>query len=210
MDGGRTRGGWKLLTNADEIAPIGGGPQPILRRPHRADASDVLDAFRSNPDMARQGTVTDGAEAERYLGRLLDDDSTHEPWGIALDGRLVGLVCVSVDEANRSGWFWYWMHATSRGKGWMGRAAATVADWALTQRGLERLELGHRVNNPTSGAVARCAGFRKEGTERGKFLINGERIDVDIYGRLRADPFPTFEPISTLTTSVISSSARSG
>lgn len=159
MDGGRTGGGWKLLTNADEIAPIGGGPQPILRRPHRADASDVLDAFRSNPDMARQGTVTDGAEAERYLGRLLDDDSTHEPWGIALDGRL---------------------------------------------------ELGHRVNNPTSGAVARCAGFRKEGTERGKFLINGERIDVDIYGRLRADPFPTFEPISKLTTSVISSSARSG
>lgn len=203
-------GGWKSLTNAEEIAPIGGGPQPILRRPRRADASDVLDAFCSNPDMARQGAVTDIAEAERYLGRLLGDGPAHEPWGIALDGCLVGLVCVSVDEANRSGWFWYWMHATSRGQGLMGRAAATVADWALTQRDLERLELGHRVNNPASGAVARRAGFRKEGTERGKFFINGERIDVDIYGRLRTDPFPTFEPISKLTTSVISSSARPG
>lgn len=96
--------------------------------------------------MARQGPVTDGAEAERHLGRLLD----------------------------------------------------------------YHLELGHRVNNPRSGAVARCAGFRKEGTERRKFLIDGERIDVDIYGRLRTDPFPSFEPISKLTTSVRSSSARSG
>ncbi|MDO5634704.1 MAG: hypothetical protein Q4G34_07520 [Micrococcus sp.] len=27
-------------------------------------------------------------------------------------------------------------------------AAATVADWALSRRGLERLELGHRDNTP--------------------------------------------------------------
>ncbi|NMA78262.1 MAG: GNAT family N-acetyltransferase [Actinomycetales bacterium] len=56
--------------------------------------------------------------------------------------------------------------------------------------GLERLELGHRVNNPASGAVARAAGFVQEGTERGKFLIDGERVDVLTYGRLRSDPGP--------------------
>ena len=75
-----------------------------------------------------------------------------------------------------------------RGRGWTTRAAATVAEWALDHAGLERLELGHRVNNPASGAVARAAGFRKEGTQRGKFLIAGERVDVDTYGRLRTDP----------------------
>ena len=77
----------------------------------------------------------------------------------------------------------------------MSRAAATVANWALHERGLERLELGHRVNNPASGAVARSAGFVKEGTERGKFLIDGQRIDVDTYGRLRSDPAPTVTPL---------------
>ena len=86
------------------------------------------------------------------------------------------------------------MHAGFRGRGWTSRAAATVADWALSDLGLERLEQGHRVNNPASGAVAKAAGFVKEGTARGKFLINGERIDVDTYGRLRSDPWPTYDP----------------
>lgn len=107
----------------------------------------------------------------------------------------VRLVCVTVDEDNRSGWFWYWMTHAARGRGWTSRAAAAVADWALTVRGLERLELGHRVNNPASGAVARCAGFVKEGTERGKFLIDGERIDVDTYGRLKSDRTPSIDPL---------------
>lgn len=105
---------------------------------------------------------------------------------------MVGLVAVSVDEANRSGWVFYWMHAAHRGRGVTARAVATVADWALTEEpegaGLERLELGHRVNNPSSGGVALAAGFVQEGRERGKFLIDGERHDVLNYGRLRSDP----------------------
>jgi len=72
----------------------------------------------------------------------------------------------------------------------MSRAAATVADWALSDGGCERLELGHRVNNPASGGVAAAAGFVWEGTERGKFLIDGERVDVHTYGRLTSDRWP--------------------
>lgn len=68
-----------------------------------------------------------------------------------------------------------------------------MADWALGERGLERLELGHRVNNPASAAVARSAGFVHEGTERAKFLVDGQRIDVLTYGRLVDDPKPTCE-----------------
>lgn len=77
-----------------------------------------------------------------------------------------------------------------RGRGVAARGTATVAHWALGGGGLERLELGHRVNNPESGVVARAAGFVLEGRERGKFLIDGERIDVLTYGRLRSDPDP--------------------
>jgi ribosomal-protein-serine acetyltransferase len=84
---------------------------------------------------------------------------------VAAPGEPVGLVAVTVDRTNLTGWFWYWMSAEARGRGWTSAAAATVADWALTRGGLYRLELGHRVNNPASGAVARKAGFIKEGTE---------------------------------------------
>lgn len=165
-----------------------------LRRLRASDAKDVLVAFQSNPDMARQGDVTTIDQAREYVERLVTPP--HEAWAVTENDRVVGLVCVSVDEDNRNGWFWYWMADEARGRGWTSRAAATVAHWALTERGLERLELGHRVNNPASGAVARHAGFVKEGTERGKFLIGGERIDVETYGRLTGDPAPRFEPIA--------------
>ncbi|GAA2006128.1 RimJ/RimL family protein N-acetyltransferase [Microbacterium ulmi] len=155
----------------------------------------MLAAFASNPDMARQGDVSNVPEAERYVDRLIAADSPHEAWAVAEGDMLVGLVCVTVDEANRNGWFWYWMSDAARGRGWMSRAAATVAEWALTVRGLQRLELGHRVNNPASGAIAMHAGFVKEGTEREKFLVGGQRIDVDTYGRLRSDPPPPFDAV---------------
>lgn len=163
-----------------------------LRRLRQADATEVKAAFESNPDMARQGNAATVEDAENYVARLVGPDSAHEAWALTERDLLVGLVCVTVDEANRSGWFWYWMTDSARGKGWTSRAAATVADWALSARGLDRLELGHRVNNPASGAVAVRAGFVKEGTEREKFLVDGKRIDVDTYGLLRSDPRPGF------------------
>jgi|SRR5690625_4599759 len=145
--------------------------------------------------MARQGNIKTLSDAELYVQRLIAPDSPHEPWAVVEDNVLLGLVCVSVDEDNLNGWFWYWITDSARGRGITSRAAATVAHWALTMRGLERLELGHRVNNPASGVVARRAGFVREGTERAKFLIDGHRIDVDTYGRLKSDPAPDFDPL---------------
>lgn len=169
--------------------------QLSLRRLHRTDAAAVQEAFAANPDMARQADVATRADAEEYVARLIAPGSPHEAWAVVERDALVGLVCVSVDEENRNGWFWYWMADAARGRGWTSRAAATVAQWALSVRGLERLELGHRVNNPASGVVARRAGFIKEGTEREKFLVDGRRIDVDTYGRLRSDPSPLFDAV---------------
>ncbi len=172
------------------------GTEAFLRPLTLEDTPEVLAAFRSSPDMERQGRVTTLEEAQRYVTNLVSADTPHDPWVIVDGERLVGLVCVSVDADNRSGWFWYWMNAAARGRGLMSRAAATIADRALSHSGLERLELGHRLNNPASGAVAKAAGFVREGTERGKFLIEGQRIDVATYGRLRSDRGPSFDPLA--------------
>ncbi|NNU28590.1 GNAT family N-acetyltransferase [Isoptericola sediminis] len=166
-------------------------PDPVLRPLAADDAEAVLAAFRSAPDMARQGDVSTPTEARRYVDRLIDLAGPHRAFAVDDAGTCVGLVTVTVDAVNRSGWFWYWMHADHRGRGLAQRAAATVADWALSDGELERLELGHRVNNPASGAVARAAGFVREGTEREKFLVDGRRVDVAAYGRLRTDPAPS-------------------
>ncbi len=62
-------------------------------------------------------------------------------------------------------------------------------------QGFEVELLGHRANNPASGVVARAAGFVLEGTERAKFLVSGQRVDVLSYGRLATDPWPTAEEL---------------
>ena len=58
-------------------------PETVLRRLRQSDAPAVHAAFASADDMARQGDVTTLAEAERYVARLLAEDSPHEPWVIA-------------------------------------------------------------------------------------------------------------------------------
>lgn len=158
-----------------------------LRELRPDDAADVLAAFASDPGMSRQGKVDTMEEADAYFANLLEG---HHGFAITDDDRLVGLVGVTVDRPNRVGWFWYWLNASHRGRGWASKAATAVANWALTAGGLERLELGHRADNPLSGNVAGAAGFVHEGRERGKFLIDGERVDVLTYGRLTTDPWP--------------------
>lgn len=188
--------------DAPQSSPVSAAPAPRtgpedgygLRPVRAADGPAVLAAFRSAADMARQGGVRTLEQAQEQVEWLL---ATHRRATAIVDAedRLVGLVAITVDEENRSGWFFYWLHAAHRGRGLASRAAASVADRALTPSaeggwGLERLELGHRVNNPASAAVSRAAGFVDEGLERGKFLIDGERLDVRTCGRLRSDPPP--------------------
>ncbi|WP_281966183.1 GNAT family N-acetyltransferase [Serinicoccus marinus] len=163
-----------------------------LRAVRDGDAAAVLEAFRSAPDMARQGEVSDLGSARGYVTWLQAEG--RRGYAVTCADRLVGVVGVIVDEVNRTGWVFYWMHAGHRGRRVMGRAVATVCDRLLAD-GLERLELGHRVDNPASGGVARAAGFLPEGRERGKFLIDGERVDVLTYGRLRSDPASRHAPL---------------
>lgn len=175
-------------------------PGPARVRPLLpTDAPAVLSAFTSAPDMARQGEVGSLEEAQRYVEHLTRADGPSRAFAIEVGEVMVGLVGVVVDAQNRNGWVHYWMHADHRGRGLVARAVATVADEALGEGGLERLELGHRVDNPASGAVALAAGFVQEGRERGKFLIDGERVDVLTYGRLRTDPWPVTEHLPLAT-----------
>ena len=101
-----------------------------LRSLRAADASAILDAFASAPDMARQGDVTDLTGAREHIAWLTAPGRR----GMAVctaDDLAVGFVGITVDEAHRSGWVFYALHAAHRGRGVMAAAAATVCDLAL-------------------------------------------------------------------------------
>lgn len=80
-----------------------------LRRLRRTDAPAVHQAFASHPDMVRQGTVTTPEEAAAHVARLVSPVSPHEPWAVVVPDALIRLVCVTVDDGEANGWFWYWM-----------------------------------------------------------------------------------------------------
>lgn len=177
---------------------------PFLRRLAPVDDADVLAGFTADPQMQRQGEVQDLASAGEYIRFLTNTEEGNHGFAVDTGGRCAGVIGINGASLHRLGWFFYWMHPYFRGQGLTARAAAAVANWALTSSdsgggGFERLELGHRVNNPVSGAVARAAGFIHEGTERKKFLVNDERIDVFTYGRLAADPVPGTAPLQLRT-----------
>ena len=172
------------------------GTQAFVRPLLPSDAPQVLEAFSSHPDMARQGEVQNLVEAKNYIQHLLKNPEQQVPLAIVQGTDLVGLVSASIDSGNRNAWVWYWMNAAHRGGGLASRALAALADELFAVHQMHRLELGLRVNNPASKKVAERCGFVLEGRERDKFLINGERIDVLNYARLITDQVP---PITALT-----------
>ncbi|MFF2604641.1 GNAT family N-acetyltransferase [Arthrobacter koreensis] len=158
------------------------------------DAASLLAAVQATPDLDTQMdrlAVDDLDAAEAYIRsdlRFHPDDGMCS-FAVEVDGRAVGNIGLGhIDHRHRTGWLSYWISRDSRGLGLAGRAAAGVADWALHDLNLFRIELGHRVNNPASCAVAQRAGFLPEGIERSKLEYGGVRFDVETHARLATDP----------------------
>ncbi|MFG2428284.1 GNAT family N-acetyltransferase [Streptomyces sp. NPDC048590] len=167
-------------------------PEGLLLRPWRPDdAPAVLDAF-APAEMARQSgtpvTTLDEAlgwiaerERERVAGRGY-------AWAVVRDGAALGSVAVTaVNRVHDTGWVSYWTAESARGTGIAAAGVRATARWAFDDLGLHRLELGHRVNNPASCAVALRAGFAAEGIERGKLRYGNTRYDVERHARLATD-----------------------
>ncbi|GIG21500.1 hypothetical protein Cch01nite_22240 [Cellulomonas chitinilytica] len=173
---------------------------PHLRRWTTADAAALHAAVLESPDLARQLGGADLVDV-RACAELIDDElapsspSEHH-FAVVVDGTVVGNVGVgSVEHVHETAWTFYWLTASARGRGLATRGLATVARWALDELGLFRLELGHRLNNPASCAVATRAGFAAEGVERAKLRYGAERYDVETHARLITDPAPGVPPL---------------
>ncbi|WP_026819629.1 GNAT family N-acetyltransferase [Arthrobacter castelli] len=172
-----------------------------LRSWSPGDASALHDAYASSPDLVNQfGTAILATVelAEEFISKQLPFTDTSRNWAITTGGVAVGNVGLSAIEwRHETAWAYYWLSASARGRGYAAYALAAVSDWAFA-RGLFRLELGHRVNNPASCGVARRAGFMPEGIERQKLRYGDERFDVETHARLRTDPFPSLTDTSLI------------
>ncbi len=174
---------------AIELGPWALGDAPALRAAYQEDADlhvQFGSADLSTLDLARH-----------HISKQLSHNESFRNWAVSVDGVAVGNVGLSaIDRRHGTAWVFYWLSSVARGHGYASRALATVANEAF-EDGLFRLELGHRVNNPASCAVATRAGFIIEGLERQKLQYGSERFDVETHARLQTDPRPDLESIPT-------------
>ena len=171
----------------------------LLRAWGPVDAHALVDAVATTPDLTTQLPVdrlASATGARRFIAASLLSAPARRVWAVVDDGVPVGSIALThIDPRHGTAWVSYWLASAARGRGLATRALASASEWAFTQAGLFRLELGHRVNNPASCAVATRAGFVTEGIERAKLRYGDERFDVELHGLLRTDPTATVDPL---------------
>ncbi len=81
----------------------------------------------------------------------------------------------------------YWLVPRARGKGIGSRAVALLAQWAVREAGLARLEAYVIPDNTASQRVLEKSGFRREGLLRSYLAYRGNRVDALLYSLLPSD-----------------------
>jgi RimJ/RimL family protein N-acetyltransferase len=97
----------------------------------------------------------------------------------AADGALVGSVSLKrTDRAARVTEIGYWTVPQMRGRGLTTAAVRALAEWALTEGGMRRVEIRVAPGNAASRQVAKKAGFTEEGTLRDAGFVHDGRVDL--------------------------------
>jgi RimJ/RimL family protein N-acetyltransferase len=153
-----------------------------------------FDRLADDPDIVRFTRVPSSPAAgfasawvDRYVSGW--DDGSRAGFAIlSQEGEFLGMVAiVELDLAGRQGEIGYMVAPAARGRGVAGRALRLIAEWALGQLGLERVELRISSDNGPSLRVAERLGFVREGVLRSLHLKDDVRSDVVLYSLLAGE-----------------------
>jgi [ribosomal protein S5]-alanine N-acetyltransferase len=162
-----------------------------LRPWHGSDVSAMLDAF-ADPWFQRFSDWAPRtlAEAHDYLQQSERDRRCGERLELAIVLRqdpnvvLGGGSLNGVDLCQGTAAVGYWLAPGARRRGVACRAVRLVADWALHDLGLARLELTCGPDNEASQRVARRCGFSREGVLRSHMPFKDDRRDSVLFSLL--------------------------
>jgi RimJ/RimL family protein N-acetyltransferase len=178
----------------------------LTLRPWRPDDAADVQAIMAEPAMHAFLPLPDPytqADAEVFvsdLGVRGRRDGTGVPCALVErdSERLVGAVELHLPEARQlSGEIGYWVAAVAQGRGYSAEATRALVDWGFAH-GLHRAEICCSVGNLASVKTALNAGFRLEGTLRGKIQTPGGRADAAVFGRLARDDGAPVRPVFPL------------
>lgn len=156
---------------------------------HAAQMAEHLDRAREHiRPWVGPAFVTDTVEGaagtlSRYATAAAADGA--RLYGIWWQDRLVGgVMFVAFSTTAGTCEVGCWLEPAAEGRGLVTAAAAHLVDWALGERGLNRVEWRCRVDNVRSAAVARRLGMTLEGTLRGAWRNGDTFHDKQVWALL--------------------------
>ncbi|MDH2415525.1 GNAT family protein [Nocardioides sp. CER19] len=186
-------------------------PAPTLHtdrlrlRPFTAADADDLFALHSSAHVLRYWDSPpwrEPARAERFLAacRQMADEGTGARPAIerASDGAFLGWCSLTRwNPDHRSASLGYCLTDAAWGQGYATEAARALLQWAFDTLDLNRVQAEADTRNAASARVLEKLGFVREGTLREDCVVDGEVSDSWVYGLLRREWRPTFEPAAT-------------
>jgi RimJ/RimL family protein N-acetyltransferase len=168
----------------------------VRLRPWRdSDVPDLVEAAR-DPEIPRWTVVSSPysqADARAFVAGQNERLSRGEAAPFAIvgveEGEFLGSVEITLlDRRSGRGEIGYWVAPWARRRGVAVRAVGLISIWALSDIGLERLELLIEPENEPSQRVAEAAGFTREGILRSYRPMKGRRPDFVVFSLLATDP----------------------
>jgi ribosomal-protein-serine acetyltransferase len=105
--------------------------------------------------------------------------------GIWQGPRCIGSVgSHKIDWLNRKLEFGYWIAQEFQGRGIMTEASSIFIDHAFQEWKMHRVEIHCATGNVRSCAIPKRLGFRLDGAMRESHLLNGQYVDIYVFGLL--------------------------
>lgn len=163
-----------------------------VRRVRRSDAAELIAANRENVAYHAPWVTgfTDQAGFDAWFARGVTGANVSLIARERPGGALVGVVNLSeiVMGAFRSAYLGYWGYASTGGRGLMTEAFGEAVRFAFGELGLHRVEANIQPGNVRSIALARRAGFTREGFSPDYLFIDGAWRDHERWALRAAAP----------------------
>ncbi|WP_420176158.1 GNAT family N-acetyltransferase [Luteococcus sp. OSA5] len=167
------------------LRPLGAGDIPLVARACQDPLTQQwLPLPRPYTEQAARDFVETIASQQLASGNGIER-------AIERSGEFVGVIgAKKTDWAARKTEVGYWLAPWARGKGVMTRALCAMTDWLLGTQQITRVEVHVAPGNAASLAVARRAGFVREGIMRRAGHTHDGTTDLVLFSRLADDPRP--------------------
>lgn len=165
--------------------------ETVTLHPVEPEDAAYLASLLNDPDV-RQGIahshpMSEATERE-WIESLGEGHAEGLVMVICVDGEPVGDVGLDrVVERWGKGEIGYLLEPDAWNQGYATDAVGTFVDYLVDELRFEKLNARVFETNPASARVLEKVGFEHEGTSRDHAFVDGERVDLEVYGLTAAD-----------------------